>query len=268
MVGHEHGKHHIRARDFARVGPPCLRSATRWPALDPGRLAVLQEICAPTARLWLPARWEGSPLAETRAFGTDDGSAKTFGGDLRAFHAAEASRGEVLERTPDALAIEDPEPYRAWATAHGRTLLGLDVVQRERLARWLDRFAGAAGREPGSTAAPVELAELERAMLALPADDAPTDALEVARLMEDAELEQWLATSDRLARRPGLLEGLSPGRWMAAWRRRGLMNREGLCDGSALGAALHREIGLRPLRSRLVRVTTEVGEPCSLSQGR
>lgn len=246
-------------REGATPALPSLRHTLA--PLDPGRLAVLQEVCAPTARLWLPARWEDSPLAAIRPFGTDDGSIETFGDDLRAFHVAETSRGEVLERTPDALAIEDPEPYRTWSTINGRTLLDLDERQRERLARWIDRFSGAADRQPRSTEAQTELAELERAMLALPADDAPADAVEVARAMDDAELEEWLTVSDRLLRRPTLMERLSPGRWMAAWRRRGLMKREGLTDRPAFGAALHRETRLRPLRSRLITVTAEVGEP-------
>ena len=247
------------AREGVTPALPSLRHTLA--ALDPGRLAMLQEVCAPTARLWLPARYEDSPLAETRAFGTDDGTLETFGDDLRAFHIGETSREEVLERTPDALAIEDPEPYRAWSTANGRTLLDLDEGQRERLARWLDRFAGAAERQLGSTTAQIELAALERAMLALPADDAPANAVEVVRAMDDAELEEWLAISDRLLRRPTLLQRLSPGRWMAAWQHRGLMKRESLSDRPALGTALHRETQLRPLRSRLVAVTAEVGEP-------
>lgn len=247
------------AREGTTPALPSLRHTLA--PLDPGRLAVLQEVCAPTARLWLPARYEGSSLAETRPFGTDDGSVETFGEDLRAFHLAETSREEVLERTPDALAIDDPEPYRAWSAANGRTLLDLEDGQRERLARWLDRFAGAADRTPGTTAAQAEIGELERSLLSVPTDDAPTDAVEVARAMDDAELAEWLTVSDRLLRRPTLLERLSPGRWMAAWRRRGLMKREGLTDRSALGAALHRETTLRPLRSRLVSVTSEVGEP-------
>ncbi|MDK2768362.1 MAG: DUF4011 domain-containing protein [Sphingomonas sp.] len=243
------------------VTPPLPSLRHTLASLDPGRLAVLQEVCAPTARLWLPARYEDSPLAETRAFGTDDGSVETFSDDLRAFHGAETSREEVTERTPDALAIEDPEPHRAWSGANGRTLLGLDESARARLARWLDRFAGVVDREPGTTATQVELSELERAMLALPADDAPVDAVEVARAMDDVELNDWLAISDRLLARPTLFQRLAPSRWMAAWRRRNLMKQEGLTDRQAFGAALHREVDLRPLRSRLVDVTVEVGEP-------
>ncbi|WP_239435329.1 AAA domain-containing protein [Sphingomonas sp. ACRSK] len=247
------------AREGRTPALPSLRHTLA--PLDPGRLAVLQEVCAPTARLWLPARYEASPLADTKPFGTDDGSVETFGEDMRAFHLAEMAREEILERTPDALAIDDPEPYRAWSTTNGRTLLDLDDGKRERLARWLDRFAGAANRDPGTTMAQSEIGELERALLSVPTDDAPADAVEVARAMDDAELAEWLIVSDRLLRRPTLLERLSPGRWGAAWRRRGLMKREGLTDRSALGAALHRETILRPLRSRLIAVTSEVGEP-------
>lgn len=247
------------AREGTTPALPSLRHTLA--SLDPGRLAVLQEVCAPTARLWLPARYEGSPLADTRPFGADDGSVETFGEDMRAFHLAETTREEVLERTPDALAIDDPEPYREWSTTNGRTLLDLDDGQRERFARWLDRFARAADRDPGTTAAQTEIGELERALLSVPTDDAPDDAVEVARAMDDAELAEWLAVSDRLLWRPTLLETLSPGRWMAAWRRRGLMKREGLTDPSALGTALHRETTVRPLRLRLIAVTSEVGEP-------
>jgi len=228
---------------------------------DPGRLAVLQEVCAPTARLWLPARFENSPLADTRPFGTDEGSIEIFGADLGEFADAEAFRLEVIERTPNALAIEDPEPYRAWFTNHGAVLRGLDPVGRERLSRWLDRLAGASGREPGSTPVQRELVEVERGLLELPADEAPGDAVKVARKMSEADLARWTDVSDRLLRSPTFLEQLSPSRWMAAWSRRGLMKQEGLSDAAALAAALHRETALRPLRARLVDATTEIGEP-------
>ena len=231
-------------------------------ALDPGQLSVLQETCAPVARLWLPARHEGSPLADTKAFGTDEGSIETFREDLVAFARLERERMGVVERTPNALAIEDPEPYRQWATTHATALRDLDPAARERLARWLDLLAGASERTaPGETRLQRGLDAVLRDLLALPADDAPQDAVEVARAMDDADLADWIALSDRLLRRPTLLERLSPSRWMAAWRRRGVLRREGLDDPAAFGAALHREEGLRPLRSRLLAQVAEAGEP-------
>ncbi|MFH7191226.1 hypothetical protein ACHWGL_30440, partial [Klebsiella pneumoniae] len=79
-------------------------------ALDPGSLTLLEEACAPLARLWLPARYEGSPLANTRSFGIDEGTVATFRSDIEAFALSERERLGVIERTPDAIAITDPEP--------------------------------------------------------------------------------------------------------------------------------------------------------------
>lgn len=229
--------------------------------LDPGRLTVLQEVCAPTARLWLPAHWEDSPLADTRGFGTDAGSIETFGDDLRAFADAERARLAVIARTPDALAIEDPEPYREWAQDHGAALLKIDQVDRDRLARWLDGLAGTADRAARATPAQLEFADIEQGLLALPPDDAPGDAVEVARALEDDELERWIAISDRLLTKTGFFQTLSPVRWAELWKRRSLLKREGLDDPAAFGAALHREERLRPLRERMVAQTAAIGEP-------
>ena len=247
---------------LARQGPtpplPSLRHLL-GPS-DPGSLAVLQEVCAPVARLWLPARWEGSPLEATRAFGTDAGSVATFGEDLTGFARVELERLDVIARTPDALSIEDPEPYRRWSSEHGATLLGLDQPSRDRLARWLGLLEGASDRTPGDTPVQRELADVESGLLGLPADEAPDDAVAVARGLDEEELTMWTAVSDRLQRRPTLLERLSPSRWTAWWRRRAFMKRSDLSDPAALGAALHREGALRPLRARVAKVTADIGE--------
>jgi hypothetical protein len=230
-------------------------------ALDPGKLATLLESCAPTARLWLPAHYENSPLADTLPFGTDDGSIQTFNEDLKEFARLEDERLAVIERTPNALNIENPEPYQAWSASHGSIFRGLDPVSRERLARWIDLLIGASERQPGSTALQREFADLERAMLGLPADEAPTNAVEVARAMTDEELSHWMEVSDRLLRRPTFGERLSPSRWLATWRRHSFLKGENLGDAPAFGAALHREKALRPLRARLIEATARIGEP-------
>lgn len=246
------------AREGETPSLPSLR--IQLGKLNPGELAVLQEVCAPTARIWLPSRFEGSPLADTQSFGTDEGSVATFVEDLRAFAEAETSRDEVSARTPDAIAIEDPEPYRRWSTEHGASLLSLDDGQRSRLARWLDRLAGALNRQAGSAKEQVELAEIERGLLGLPADDLPNAEIEVARGLDDDDLASWSEISDRLLTRPTFLERLSPARWSAAWRRRALMRREQIGNVVDFGAALHRETALRPFRRRLVSVALDLGE--------
>ncbi len=246
-------------RDGETPAAPSLRRLLG--ALDPGALALLQETCAPVARLWLPARFEGSPLADTRQFGVDPGTVETFTADIAEFAGLERERLAVIERTPDAIAIDDPEPYRTWTVGNARELRDIDDAARARLARWLDMLAGASERDPGGTALQRDLAATERDLLALPADDAPEDAVEVARAMDDGELESWTAISDRLLGRPSFLQKLSPGRWMALWRRRSLMREHGLADPRALGAALHREGGLRPVRDRLSAAVVDAGEP-------
>src|SRR3546814_4639015 len=81
-------------------------------------------------------------------------------------------------RTPNALTINDPEPYRAWSHNHGSHLQSLDQDARNRLTRWLDRLSGASARVPGRTAMQATLAEVELSLLRLPADEAPDDAID------------------------------------------------------------------------------------------
>lgn len=229
--------------------------------LDPGQLAVLQEVCAPIARLWLPAHYEGSPLADTRAFGTEDGILESFCQDVAEFARLERERQSVIERTPNALTITNPEPYQSWATQHGPTLLSLETRQRDQLARWLDKLAGAADRTAGTSPTIQGLAAIEHDLVRLPADEAPDDALAVALAMDDAELGEWLELSDRLLKRPTLLQRLSPARWMGLWRRSQLLKSKGLSDRAAFGSALRREHALRPIRAQLQNVVADLGEP-------
>src|SRR3546814_9775987 len=95
-----------------------------------------------------------------------------------------------------------------------------DVCSSDLLTRWLDRLSGASARVPGRTAMQATLAEVELSLLRLPADEAPDDAIEVARALSDDELREWTALSDRLLARPSFMERLSPSRWIASWRRR------------------------------------------------
>ncbi|WP_292927707.1 AAA domain-containing protein [Novosphingobium sp. PASSN1] len=248
---------------LAREGPsiplPSLRHLVG--VLNPSELEVLLERCVPIARLWLPANFEGSPLAATRSFGNDEGSIETFAGDLAYFAAAERERADVIRRTPDALIIEDPEGYRTWSAEHGAVLLGLELSARERLARWLESLGGASVRPRATTTARVELAMLERGLLGLPADEAPADAIAVAQAMDDQELDSWIEVSDRLLASPGFFGRLFPNRWLWLWRRGRLLRREGLADAYEFGAALKREKALRPLRDRLIVAAIDIGEP-------
>lgn len=227
---------------------------------NPGSLSALVETCAPLARLWLPAHYEGSALARTKPFAADAGTIDAFGTDFLAFSTAERERGEVIERTPNALAIDDPEPYRRWTSEHSLALLSLDDSERERLSRWLDLFVGARDRSPGVTAIHLKLMEVERSLLQLPADNAAQDAVVVAQKLSEEELTDWLQVSERLMQQPSFFERLSLSRWMASRRRTKFMSQQGLGDAVAFDAALHREQRLRPIRDQLVELTTNLGE--------
>ena len=167
----------------------------------------------------------------------------------------------MIERTPEALAIDNPAPYRDWAMSHGPALRAVDPDRRPRLARWLDRLAGVHSRDPASTPIQLELADIERGLLALPPDEADAPALAVVIGMDDPDLDSWTEVSDRLLGRTGFLRRLSPSRWRARRRRDRFLESVGLTDAAAFGRALHREAGVRPLRQRLATVLTEAGEP-------
>ncbi|MBA4222514.1 MAG: histidine kinase [Methylobacterium sp.] len=246
------------ASEGATPSLPALRQ--NLAALDVGGLTMLQEELAPTARLWLAARFEGSPLASTRPFAADPGTVEVFSAALREFAEVEGERAAVIERTPGALAISEPEPYRSFAASHGAALRQLGEDQRSLLARWLDLLAGVRERGPGKTSVQVELASLRHALAELPPDDAPDDAVALARSQSDADLKMWKAISDRLLAPPTFFQRLSPGRWMSASRRRSLLKSAGLSDPRAFGDALHRESRLRPLRARIMAAQQQIGE--------
>ncbi|WP_395450044.1 AAA domain-containing protein [Aminobacter sp. UC22_36] len=231
---------------------------------DPGTLALMEENCAPIAAVWLLAHFENSPLASTLPFGTDDGSVETFLEDIKAFAAAEVERIGTIERTPDALPVADPIPHESWTRNNANTFKSLAPTARVRLARWLDRMANAAEREPGSLAIQKEIAALEQALTDLPPDEASLKAVEVARAMDDASLAVWKGISDRLSTPPTFFQRLSPRRWMASSKRRKLMKTSDLTNEADLAEALAREVRLRPLRSRLQTAMMDIGEATDL----
>ncbi|WP_447753274.1 AAA domain-containing protein [Sphingopyxis fribergensis] len=229
--------------------------------LDPGAVATIEEICGPLARVWLPARYEGSALAITRPFAHDDATVGAFRSDLDDLADCERDRLAVIERTPNALLILDPEPYRGWSRDHGAALLGLGDSERVRLARWLAPLGGASTRDAGTTPWQRELAALETAFLGLPTDDVPADALHPVLALDDNDLADWLDVSDRLAARPGFWERLSPARWLAGRRQRRFLKAEDISQPAEFRRALQRERDVRPLRERLVQTRIEAGEP-------
>lgn len=125
---------------------PALRQ--RLSTLDMAQLTALEEQCAPLVRWWLPARYEGSPLADLRPFAADSATLDAFAESLHAFVQAERQRQQALADHPASFEIEDAAPYQAWISAHVTTLLALRDEQRQRLARWLPLFRSPSGGDP------------------------------------------------------------------------------------------------------------------------
>ncbi|TQM03689.1 superfamily I DNA and/or RNA helicase [Pseudoxanthomonas sp. 3HH-4] len=117
---------------------PALRQ--RLGSLDITALAHLEEACAPLVRLWLPARFEGSPLARLKAFPADAATLESFRSEFAQFVEAEASRLTILQSRPASFDVAEPEPYRHWLEGPARTLLDLADDRRQRLTRWLPLF--------------------------------------------------------------------------------------------------------------------------------
>ncbi|MEI5997889.1 DUF4011 domain-containing protein [Paraburkholderia bengalensis] len=122
----------------APIDAPQLRS--RLSTMDISTLTTLEEQIAPLARYWLPARFEGSALAQLKPFATDPATINEFKSIFAAFCEAEQLRIDTLAAYPARFDIDDPAPYRAWLDANARRLFDLDDVQRKRLAQWLPLF--------------------------------------------------------------------------------------------------------------------------------
>jgi hypothetical protein len=252
----------LDAGDRAPIDVPALRP--QLGGLNAAEVATLEETCGPLARLWLPAAYEGSALAVTRAFSPDPGTLAAFLSDLEGLTACETARLEVLAQTPDALRIEDVEAYRAWDEAHAAAFLDLDDSARARLARWLPWLSapGAAASADGFEA---EVAQVGAALdgLAAPATGAPVAG--VAEGLSDADLAAWRKISDSQATRPGFFARLSPARWLEARRLRAFLAAHQPSGPPQWRSALQAETELRPLRQRVAAAQARLAESTDLA---
>lgn len=235
------------------VDVPGLRSLLG--PLHLSEVSGLQESCAPLARSWRAARFEGSPLAVLGTFGADPAVAAMVEQACRALSTAEDARTKVLERTPGAFAMDDPQPYAIWAQTNGARLAASPVAARQRTARWFAAGIDAAAMAKGIAAADETAAALERIDPA--ADRAAAD---VATTLDDRELAHWGSLSKELLTPTGFLGGLSPRRWARRRRLRRFMTEHGLRDPAELLAALRIERSLRPHRHRLGQLHRDLNE--------
>ncbi|UCZ85726.1 AAA domain-containing protein [Pseudomonas sp. L5B5] len=240
---------------------PALRQ--RLAALDLAGLARLEEACAPLIRLWLPARYEGSPLAQLQAFAADRSTLQAFTDSLQSFARAEGERLATLQAHPASFEIDDPAPFRAWMATHVATLLGLAPEQRLRLARWLPLFRSHEHQSlPRAEAILSELRQLDLQLRPLPQDHylaALSPALSLAdgkalgRLAQDCS--QVMAARSWWSR-------INPLHLLRRGRLRGFLQAHGESQVEEALPGLHAAINLerqwRPLRSELAALHREL----------
>lgn len=119
---------------------PALR--TMLQPLNIGQLASLEEEVAPAVRHWLPAKYEGSALAQLLPFSADQATLNEFQKYFRIFVNSEEVRYGVLNTRPSSFEVEDPQPHRTWLSMYGNEFLDLQNEQRIFLVKWLPLFRG------------------------------------------------------------------------------------------------------------------------------
>lgn len=241
---------------------PALRQ--RLASLDITSLTRLEENCAPLIRLWLPARYEGSPLAQLRPFATDQATLQAFIDSLRGFGEAENARQKALEEHPASFEVDDPTPYRTWLAGHVGTLLNLKEEQRQRLAHWLPLFRG---NEPGQPvrgdALLAELEQLAQQLRQLGTDHYAPLLSPALGALEEKALERFQSHARQVLEARSWLARINPLRLLRRSRLRGFLQAHGEAADDARLAALLAATGLerqwRPLRRQLARLHQALG---------
>lgn len=247
-------------RGTAPLDFPALRQ--RLASLDIASLTRLEEACAPLVPLWLPARYEGSPLALLRPFDTDTATLRAFTESLRHFAETEIERDRQLAAHPASFEVDDPTPYRTWLATQVNTLLALGEEQRQRLARWLPLFRS---EPPEGDELLRALDDVLAALQAIdPAPHAPSLAGALSAL-DNPALASLLERVTQVLSARSWLARLNP---LRLYRRRGLrafLQAQGEpADDARLPSLLANaqlERQWRPLRQALARLHQALGLP-------
>lgn len=232
--------------------------------LDISTLTHLEESCAPLIRLWLPARYEGSPFSQLKPFAADHASIRAFDDGLKALMEAESARQTTLKDHPASFEVEDPNPYHAWLDHHSSTLLNLSDDQRKRLAKWLPIFRETgAGKGLRGNGLLVELTDIEKQLEELNPDDYAPLLGAALNALGDEALALIHAQARQVLGAKAWWAWLNPALLIKRSRLRAYLLKNGETkDASRIGALLlaaQLEASWRPLRQRLTSVHQELG---------
>lgn len=227
-------------------------------------MARLEENCAPLVRLWLPAHYEGSPLAQLRAFATDQATLQAFADSLRAFGEAENARQKALDEHPASFEVDDPTPYRAWLASQVGTLLNLREEQRQRLAHWLPLFRDATPGQPSrGDGLLAEAEQIERQLRQLDLERHAPLLSPALAMLEENNLERFQAHARQVLEARTWLARLNPLRLLRRGRLRRFLREHGEADDDSRLATLLGACDLerqwRPLRRQLAALQQSLG---------
>lgn len=244
--------------------PPLDIPALR-PLLDRiniGDLASLEEEVAPLVRHWLPAKYEGSALAQLLPFTPDEATLNDFTEAFKHFVQCEALRADVLMTRSSSFEVDDPSPHRTWLAAHGHEFLDLPDEQRLTLARWLPLFRHA--DRPGDRLIS-ELSALRDDLNSCRAADHDVQLSPALTKVEAAQLTKLKDLAKEATTPSGMLGKLNP--FKALRKRQVVQFLKQLGDVGtpqrleALVTAAALELKWRPLRARIVEIHAQLKLP-------
>ncbi|HRD95343.1 MAG TPA: AAA domain-containing protein [Rubrivivax sp.] len=241
---------------------PALRTALQ--VLGVGELATLEEEVSPLARHWLPARFEGSALANLLPFAADKATLVDFNDAFSRFVDAERVRTEVLLARPSEFEVDDPAPHKTWLAAYGQQFLALGDRHRVLLSKWLPHFRPVGADTPGSLHV-LRLEKLTSALEACPNAQHDNNLSPVLTALAEAQIKKLVDIGVEATTPAPWWRRLSVGRYLRKRSLQAFLKSTDLEPTDerikALVNAGRLELQWRPLRALLSKSHQQLGLP-------
>ena len=248
----------LESETRARIDAPGLRP--HFSALDPEKIATLQETCAPLARHWLPSQFENNPLEELKSIIPDPSTIAEFENEFHAFLTTEALRQATLSETSTAFPLPNPKSAHDWLATHAQSFRKLSPSQRERLVEWLPLFPHNGDKGKGHKVLG-ELAAIRSGLESIAVPEPDNLNQTVATRLSDFELNTWLALAEEFTKPASFFTRMSPFRWFRSRQLRTFFTEKSLGEldnAPSFIVAARYEISLRPWRNRFAAVATSL----------
>ena len=213
----------VALEDAGTVGD-CLELRNRLGAMKAEEADDISQTCAALARLWLPAEYEGSPLANLKMFGWDQATLDRFRDDLAGFCEAERVRPVITNRMSGMFEFDEPQKPHRWLEDVRDRLCGLAESERGELRYFVDLFV--APKVGMAVAGPEfirKLADLREELVWLASQQEQRELGMIVGKHSDAELELWIGIAAGASRPASVLRRLSLPRYLKRRRLRSLL---------------------------------------------